>query len=195
MPSGGDAKRRCKMRSVIRKNLASWYPAMGVKFKGLRLPNPKSYTLLSPAPKMKTPSPYKQTGQSSRNETESPPLLHERFSPLNPDDSTLVAAQKMCSAEADLWPVVDSGRLIGLVCERHPDYRAAGFGHDPASICIRDIMSRELIFCTKDQDQTGIQRLMAEKGLRLLPVVDSAMQIIGFVTRDESEECQMQPTA
>lgn len=143
---------------------------------------------------MKTTSSYKQTGQSSRNETESPPVLDERFSPLNPNDSTLVAAKKMCSAEADLWPVVDSGRLIGVVCERHPDYRAAGFGHDPASICIRDIMSRELIFCTKDQDQAEVQRLMAEKGLRVLPIVDSTMQIIGFVTRDESEEREMQPT-
>lgn len=121
-----------------------------------------------------------------REDSHSPPS--ELFSPLSPDDSTLVAAERMCSANSDLWPVADDGRLVGVVCNRHPDYTTAGYGHDPASVRIREIMSRDLIFCTEEQDRAEVQRLMAEKGLRLLPVVNSTMQIIGFVTRNEAEE-------
>lgn len=176
------------MALFLTEKLASRFPSGGVEFRGFP-PIPILQFKLFPT--MNLSSPSEQSPQSNRREAESPPS--ELFSPLTPNDSTVVAANRMCSADSDWWPVADDGRLVGLVCTRHPDYSTAGYGHDPASVPVREVMSRDLIFCTEDQDRAEVQCLMAEKGLRFLPVVNSAMQIIGFVTRNEANECGIRP--
>jgi len=83
--------------------------------------------------------------------------------------------------------VQDAGdrRLVGRIAERHPDRSAAGHGHDPKVERVGACMSRELIFCYEDQDRGEAEKLMHEKGVMYLPIVDRDMRIVGIVTRQD----------
>jgi CBS domain-containing protein len=126
----------------------------------------------------------------SQSHGETPPkkladVLVEKRGVLDVHESVQKAGDKLRSLEADSLPVSDDRRLVGIITERHPDRRAAGHGHDPRVESVGACMSRELIFCYEDQDRFEAARLMNEKGISYLPIVDRDLRIVGIVTRQD----------
>ncbi len=72
-----------------------------------------------------------------------------------------------------------------MVKGQHPDRQAASHGHDPKAVAVRESMSREVAFCYEDQSSEEAERLMLEKHLRHLPVVDRDLRVIGMVTLED----------
>ncbi len=99
----------------------------------------------------------------------------------------------MRSIEADSLPVSEDRRLVGMIMEPHPDRSAAGHGHDPEVESVGACMSRDLIFCYEDQDRGEARKLMEEKGVMYLPIVDRDMRIVGIVTREDCEPRKSEP--
>lgn len=87
--------------------------------------------------------------------------------------------------DASTWPVTDDHKLVGMVDQQNPDWKAGGRGHDPKAAVVGDIMNRETIFCYEDEDCATAQKLMDDRGLRYLPVVDRQMRIVGIFSREE----------
>jgi CBS domain-containing protein len=112
-------------------------------------------------------------------------VLTEKSGALDIHETVQDAGDKLRSLEADSLPVSEDRRLVGRVTERHPDRSAAGHGHDPNVERVGSCMSRELIFCYEDQDRSEAEKLMNEKGLTYLPIVDHEMRIVGIVTRQD----------
>jgi len=112
-------------------------------------------------------------------------VLVEKSGALDVHQSVQDAGDKLRSLEADSLPVAEDRRLVGRIAERHPDRSAAGHGHDPATERVGACMSRELIFCYEDQDRCEAEKLMNEKGVMYLPIVDHDMRIVGIVTRED----------
>jgi len=102
--------------------------------------------------------------------------------PLRPANSVQEAGEKMRTLDVDKFPVAEKGRLIGLVPDKLADRRAAGYGHDPRAVSVRENMSEEKIFCRADQSVAEARRLMKKHGLAYLPVVDSRMKFLGVVS-------------
>jgi len=102
--------------------------------------------------------------------------------PLRPTHSVLEAGKKMRSLNAEKFPVADQGKLIGMIPDKLADRKAAGFGHDPKQISVRDNMSDEKVYCRSDQSVAEARRLMKKSGLTFLPVVDAQMKFLGIVS-------------
>lgn len=112
-------------------------------------------------------------------------VVAEKTGALSPNDTVQTAGERMRSNEANAWPVAEEGKLVGLIDQANPDRQAGGHGHDPQTTRVGDTMRREVAFCYEDQDITEARRIMTERDLNHLPVVDRDMRIVGIISRSE----------
>jgi CBS domain-containing protein len=115
-------------------------------------------------------------------------LAAEKTGALRPEDSVQIAGDRMRARDAATWPVAKNRKLVGMVDEKHPDRQLGREGHDPTSWTVGQIMSRDLVFCYEDEECERAQKLMEERDLRYLPVVDREMRIVGIFSRAEIQE-------
>ncbi len=79
-------------------------------------------------------------------------------------------------------PIVEAARVIGLVTDRDIAIRSTAMGHDPNEVTAGDIMSRDLAFVFLDQDVKEAAKIMQDKQIRRIPVLDRQMQMVGIVS-------------
>jgi CBS domain-containing protein len=68
------------------------------------------------------------------------------------DDPLEIAAQKMRDRDVGSLPVLDNGRLIGVITDRDITVRATAAGLDPHRTRVRNLITTDLIWCYQDQD-------------------------------------------
>jgi len=112
-------------------------------------------------------------------------LAAEHSGALHPEDTVRAAGDRMRQQHTATWPVAEDRKLVGTVDEQNPDWELGGHGHDPESWRVGQIMSRKVVFCYEDDDCAQAEKLMEERGLDFLPVVDRQMRIVGILSRRE----------
>lgn len=100
-----------------------------------------------------------------------------------PSESLADAAQMMKSDDVGSIPIVEEGRLVGIVTDRDIAIRAVAEGVDPNAVTIADIASRELVTVDPDQDLDEALALMARHQVRRLPVVEEDGQLVGILAQ------------
>ena len=115
-------------------------------------------------------------------------LAAEKSGALNPGDTVQTAGDRMREHDAEVWPVAENRKLVGMIDEKNPDWKLGGHGHDPKAATVGQIMTRNVVFCYEDEDCAEARRKMEEHGLQFLPVVDRQMRIVGVFSREEIEE-------
>lgn len=88
-----------------------------------------------------------------------------------PDRFVRDAAQVMEESEVGCLPVVDNGRLAGMLTDRDIAVRVDAYGKDPTVTRVRDIMTTRFIACHDDNDIDEILELMFKEHVLRLPVV------------------------
>jgi CBS domain-containing protein len=99
-----------------------------------------------------------------------------------PDTTIVDAALVMKNLDIGPLPVVDGGRLVGVVTDRDITVRATAEGLDPFTTHVSDVMTREVVACREDDDVRSAARLMQDVQLRRLLVVDEAGNLTGIVS-------------
>ena len=133
-------------------------------------------------------------------------ITHEEWPTLGPDETVEGAIKLFAESGISGAPVVEGGRLIGLVTEgdlifRDADVKAPGFldilgGIIPlgnwdeyrnealksAGVTVDEVMTSELITIPPDASLAEASTIMAEKRIKILPVTeDDALR--GVITR------------
>jgi CBS domain-containing protein len=100
---------------------------------------------------------------------------------VGPDDAVQTAILRMLEEEVGSVAVCDDQRLVGIFTERDV-LRMAGAGTDFASIKVGDVMTRRLYCVEPDDDIVSAARLMQEKRIRHVPVVqgENVLGILGI---------------
>jgi CBS domain-containing protein len=98
----------------------------------------------------------------------------------NPDESIRNAARLMAEIDVGALPVGENDRLIGVITDRDIAVRAVAEGKAPTTK-VRDVMSREVLYCYDDQSLDEIARNMADVQVRRLPVVDRDKRLVGII--------------
>ena len=117
-------------------------------------------------------------------------VIVEKTGALNPGDSVETAGDRMRSMDANAWPVVEGRKLVGTIDHRDPDRQASGHGHDPRTTTVGDTMTHSPLFCYEDQDASEAQRMMIERDVNHLPVVDREMRVVGILCRADVEKAE-----
>jgi CBS domain-containing protein len=100
-----------------------------------------------------------------------------------PPDSTLQdAARKMQALDVGPLPVCDHDRLAGMLTDRDIVVRAVAEGRDPGTTRVRDVMTPEVVYVFEDQDVQEAARLMEEKQVRRLLVLNRDKRLVGIVS-------------
>jgi CBS domain-containing protein len=98
-------------------------------------------------------------------------------------DSTLgEVATLMKQEDCGSIPVVEDGRLIGIVTDRDIVIRAVAAGRDPKTVHVREVMSADPVTIGPDQDVKQAEKLMADRQIRRLPVVEKGALVGILVT-------------
>jgi len=92
------------------------------------------------------------------------------------------AAQLMDELNVGAIPVVDDGKLVGMVTDRDISVRSVAVGQDPTTTRVNDVMSTDVRTCTVDQSVEDVLAQMADVQIRRVPVLDGNGQIIGIVS-------------
>lgn len=93
------------------------------------------------------------------------------------------AAQMMDNLNVGSIPVLDDGKLVGMVTDRDITVRATAAGLAPDQTCVRDVMSTNVRTCTRRQSVDEVLDQMGDEQIRRIPVVDEqSQQVIGIVS-------------
>ncbi|MFI6518482.1 CBS domain-containing protein [Spirillospora sp. NPDC050679] len=100
-----------------------------------------------------------------------------------PLDATLFEAARVMRDEGigDVL-VTFAGRLCGMVTDRDIVVRAVAESRNTALTPLGDVCTADLITVGPDDDTDTAVRLMRERAVRRLPVVDEAHRPVGIVT-------------
>jgi CBS domain-containing protein len=99
-----------------------------------------------------------------------------------PEATVQDAARKMEQFDIGSLPVCDGERLVGMLTDRDIIVRAVAQRRDPATAAVHEVMTPEVAYCFEDQDVAEARRLMAERQLRRLPVLNRNKWLVGIVT-------------
>jgi CBS domain-containing protein len=133
-------------------------------------------------------------------------ISHEEWPTLGPDETVESAIKLFAESGISGAPVVEDGRLVGIVTEgdlifRDADIKAPGFldilgGLIPlgswdeyrkealksAGVTVDEVMTRELITISPDASLAEASTIMADKRVKILPVAEGDA-LSGIITR------------
>ena len=99
----------------------------------------------------------------------------------NPDQTIREAAAIMAEIDAGALPVGDKDRLVGMITDRDIAIRAVAKGLKPDAK-VRDVMSKEVMYCFEDEDIDDVAQNMADLKVRRLPVLNRDKRLVGIVS-------------
>jgi len=100
---------------------------------------------------------------------------------VKPDDTIKHAAVTMEAMEVGPLPVCDGERLVGMLTDRDIATRIVASGRDPNSTTVREAMTAEVLYCFEDQSLEDAAKVMKDKQVRRLPVLNRAKRLVGMV--------------
>ena len=99
-----------------------------------------------------------------------------------PSATVIEAAKVMAREDIGPVPVVDDGRLVGIVTDRDIVVQVVAAGRDVNSTTVGDIASRDLVTVSPDDNLDDALTLLAERQVRRLPVVEGD-RLVGIVAQ------------
>jgi CBS domain-containing protein len=96
-----------------------------------------------------------------------------------PDESVQLAIQRMMEEGIGAVTVCEGPRLVGIFTERDV-LRLAAEGPDFTNVLVGDVMTRNVVTVTPDVGVLAAARLMGERRVRHLPVVEGE-NVLGIV--------------
>ena len=101
---------------------------------------------------------------------------------VSPSQSLAEAAEVMKGEDVGAVPVVEEGRLAGIVTDRDIVIRAVADRRDPQTVKVEEVASRDLVTVEPEQDLDQALALMARHQVRRLPVVEQG-QLVGMLAQ------------
>jgi CBS domain-containing protein len=98
-----------------------------------------------------------------------------------PDTTIADVARRMRDLDVGSLPVYDGSRLLGIVTDRDLSVRATAAGKDPNATHVREVMSPELAWVFEDDSADAAAKVMRERQIRRLPVLDRSDRLVGVV--------------
>ena len=109
-------------------------------------------------------------------------VMSQRVVTVAPEESAALAARLLSRHELGALPVcAPDGTLAGIVTDRDIVTRCVAAGEEPGRVPVRDIMSPAPSVITPETPVSAAARLMAQRQVRRLPVVEQG-QVVGMLS-------------
>jgi CBS domain-containing protein len=102
---------------------------------------------------------------------------------VGPEDTIQAAARKMRDLDVGPVPVCGTdGKLAGMLTDRDIAVRAVADGCDSKTCKVREVMTPDVVYCFDDQSIEDAERVMKEKQIRRLLVLNRDKRLVGIVS-------------
>lgn len=108
-------------------------------------------------------------------------LDHQNVHTIAPQQMVLDALKLMAEVNIGALPVLENGRVVGVVSERDYARKVVLKGRSSIGTPVSAIMSSPVITVTSQQSIESCMGIMTEKHLRHLPVVDDG-KLLGLLS-------------
>ena len=100
---------------------------------------------------------------------------------VRPDATIREAARLMDDLNVGALPVCDGRRLVGIITDRDITVRATADGMRPDTTPVHAVMTDDVCWCFEDDSVEKIERAMARRQIRRMPVVDGRKRLVGML--------------
>jgi len=102
---------------------------------------------------------------------------------VGPEDTLQAAARKMRELDVGPVPVCGTdGKLAGMLTDRDIAVRAVAAGRDSKTCKVQEVMTPEVVYGFDDQSVEEAERVMKEKQIRRLLVLNRDKRLVGIVS-------------
>jgi CBS domain-containing protein len=109
-------------------------------------------------------------------------VMTENPSSCAPGTSVAEVARVMAREDVGSIPVVEDGRLVGVVTDRDLVVRVLAEGRDPQATTVGEVVSTDVVTVPPDAGLDDALRLLARHQVRRLPVVEGE-RLVGIVAQ------------
>jgi len=99
-----------------------------------------------------------------------------------PNATVADAAKVMAQGDVGPVPIVQDGRLVGIVTDRDIVVRVVAEGRDPNATTVKEIASTDLVTVAPGDDLDVALNLLAQRQVRRLPGVEGE-RLVGIVAQ------------
>lgn len=123
-------------------------------------------------------------------------LMSRDVKVIGPEMSIGEAAMQMREGDFGMLPVGEDDRMIGTISDRDIAIRAVAEGKD-SETKVRDVMSDGIAWAYEDDSVDKAVKIMSERQVRRLPVVDRDKRLVGIVALGDFavDATQIRPAA
>lgn len=107
-------------------------------------------------------------------------IMTKDIASLRSDDSLEHAAQLMKQYNCGSLPVCTQDKLIGIITDRDITVRSVAAGEDVSHKRVGDVMTNDVVFANPETDVNDAAKIMSDRQIRRLPVVENN-SLIGIV--------------
>ncbi|MDA8226637.1 MAG: CBS domain-containing protein [Desulfitobacterium hafniense] len=97
-----------------------------------------------------------------------------------PDTSLVEVSKILAASDIGSVPVCQQDKVIGIITDRDIIVRCVAQGKNPQNTMVQEVMTKDVIIVSPEEDIHKAADLMAKKQIRRLPVVSSG-RLVGFL--------------
>ncbi len=112
-------------------------------------------------------------------------IMSTKVESLLPTSSLRQAAREMSKFNIGSMPIIEDGKLLGIITDRDISVFAIAMGYAPQTTAVQKVMTKEVVTCFNDQELSDAAHIMEQQNIRRLAVIDHNNCLEGFLSVDD----------
>ena len=112
-------------------------------------------------------------------------LIQRKVVTIEPEDTVMLAAQRMKDKMVGSLVVLDGDRPAGIITDRDIAIRVVGAGKDPITTRVKEVMTKDPITIREDASFFELTKTFRDAAVRRLVVVDREGKLLGLISIDD----------
>jgi CBS domain-containing protein len=102
-----------------------------------------------------------------------------------PETNLAAAAALMLDGDCGILPVVDDGRIVGVVTDRDMFVALATRNERASRVAVRDVVQAPAVTCGPEDDLRTVLATMKQRRIRRLPVEGFGGAVLGIISMND----------